>query len=177
MKTLFRPTDSDSMSLFIGRRDDAVADQLPAAMRSIPGAMASKVAFRSHRDVLDSDRCQRLINYGGVPQRLLFASTNMKGPKAPGASYIDALAAPNAVNATLAPTLTAFSDHGEAGRLLQPGRGDDPTTIAWHTNAGVDVDVLANRLQSNGVQAVVESWKDSLGRIDAKSSELGSGRS
>jgi transaldolase len=160
-------------SVFVSRWDRAVADKIPAAMHNTLGAAVGKLAYRSYRDLLDSDRWQRLMNYGAVPQRLLFASTSMKDPTAPDAFYVDVLAAPNTVNTMPAPTLTAFADHGDAGRLLQRDGGDGAATIAQHTKAGIDVDALADKLQSDGAQAFVESWKDLLQAIDTKSRALG----
>jgi transaldolase len=160
-------------SVFVSRWDRAVADKIPAAMHNTLGAAVGKLAYRSYRDLLDSDRWQRLMNYGAVPQRLLFASTSMKDPTAPDAFYVDVLAAPNTVNTMPAPTLTAFADHGDAGKLLQRDGGDGAATIAQHTKAGIDVDALADKLQSDGAQAFVESWKDLLQAIDTKSRALG----
>ncbi len=160
-------------SVFVSRWDRAVADKVPAALRNTLGAAIGKLAYKSYRDLLDADRWQRLMNYGAVPQRLLFASTSMKDPQAPDAFYVEALAAPNTVNTMPAPTLTAFADHGDAGRVLQRDGGDGAATIAQHTTAGIDVDALADKLQSDGAQAFVESWKDLLQAIDTKSRALG----
>jgi transaldolase len=160
-------------SVFVSRWDRAVADKLPAAMHNRLGVAVGKLAYKSYRDLLDSDRWQRLMNHGAVPQRLLFASTSMKDPQAPDAFYVDGLAAPNTVNTMPAPTLAAFADHGDAGRLLQRDGGDGAATIAQHTKAGIDVDALADKLQSDGAQAFVESWKDLLQAIDTKSRALG----
>ena len=160
-------------SVFISRWDRAVADKVPAAMRNTLGAAIGQLAYKSYRDVLGSDRWQRLMNYGAVPQRLLFASTSMKDPKASDAFYVDALAAPNTVNTMPAPTLTAFADHGDAGKLLQRDGGDGAAAIAQHAKVGIDADALAKKLQSDGAQAFVESWKDLLQAIAAKSRALG----
>ena len=160
-------------SVFISRWDRAVADKLPAAMHNKLGVAIGKLAYKSYRDLLDTDRWQRLMNHGASPQRLLFASTSMKDAQAPDAFYVDELAAPNTVNTMPAPTLTAFADHGDAGRLLQRDGGDGAATIAAHAKAGIDVDALAAQLQSDGAQAFVASWKDLLQAIDTKSRALG----
>ena len=160
-------------SVFISRWDRAVADTVPEAMRNTLGAAIGQLAYKSYRDVLASDRWQRLMNYGASPQRLLFASTSMKDPKAPDAFYVDALAAPNTVNTMPGPTLLAFADHGDAGKLLSPDGGGGAATIARHAKAGIDADALAKKLQSDGAEAFVASWKDLLQAIDAKSRALG----
>lgn len=160
-------------SVFISRWDRAVADKVPAETRNTLGVAIGKLAYKSYRDLLDSDRWQRLMNHGAVPQRLLFASTSMKDPKAPDTFYVDSLAAPNTVNTMPAPTLTGYGEHGKAGKLLQRDGGDGAATIAQHTKAGIDVGALAAQLQSDGAEAFVASWKDLLKAIDTKSRALG----
>jgi transaldolase len=160
-------------SVFISRWDRAVADKVPAEMRNTLGAAIGKLSYKSYRDLLDSDRWQRLMNYGAAPQRLLFASTSMRDPKAPDAFYVDTLAAPNTINTTPAGTLKAFADHGNAGGVLQRDGGDGAATIAAHAKAGIDIDALADQLQSDGAEAFVASWKDLLRAIDTKSRALG----
>lgn len=160
-------------SVFISRWDRAVADKLPAEMHNTLGVAIGKLAYKSYRDLLDSDRWQRLVNYGAAPQRLLFASTSMKDPKAPDSFYVDSLAAPNTVNTMPAPTLTAYAEHGGAVRLLQRDGGDAAATIAQHAKHGIDINALAEQLQTDGAQAFVAAWKDLLQAIDTKSRALG----
>jgi len=160
-------------SVFISRWDRAVADKLPAAMRNTLGVAIGKLAYKSYRDLLDTDRWQRLMNHGASPQRLLFASTGVKDPQAPDAFYVDTLAAPNTVNTMPAPTLKAFADHGDVDKLLQRDGGDGAATLAQHAKAGIDVQALAGQLQSEGAEAFVASWKDLLQAIATKSQALG----
>ena len=58
------------------------------------GIAVGKHAYRAYRELLDSERWQRLANEGARPQRLLFASTGTKDPEASDALYVEALAAP-----------------------------------------------------------------------------------
>ena len=159
-------------SVFISRWDRAVADKVPEAMHNTLGMAVGQLAYKSYRDILRTDRWQRLMNYGAMPQRLLFASTGMKDPKAPDAFYVNALAAPNTVNTMPEPTLLAFADHGNVGALLAHDGGDAAKTIDRHVKAGIDVEAVATKLQADGAQAFVESWKDLLKAIDAKSRSL-----
>jgi transaldolase len=164
-------------SVFISRWDRAVADKIPARMRNTLGSAVGQLAYKSYRDVLESDRWQRLMNHGAVPQRLLFASTSMKDAGASDAFYIDALAAPNTVNTMPAQTLQAFADHGETHGLLSRDGGDGAATVARHTKEGIAVNTLAETLQSDGARAFVESWKDLLRSIETKSKALDADRS
>lgn len=160
-------------SVFISRWDRAVTEKAPAEMRNMLGVGIGQLAYRSYRDLLDSDRWQRLANYGASPQRLLFASTSMKDSKESAAFYVNALAAPNTVNTMPAPTLTAFADAGDAGGVLSRDGGPGATTIAQLRKAGIDTDVLAEKLQSDGAKSFVDSWKDLLQAIATKSRALG----
>lgn len=159
-------------SVFISRWDRAVADKVPAALRNALGVAVGKQAYKSYRDLLDSDRWQRLANRGAEPQRLLFASTSVKDPNAADTLYVRALAAPNTVNTMPEGTLKAFADHGEVDGVLSRDGGDGAAVIERHVKAGIDVDALAAQLQSDGAKAFVDSWKDLLKAIDAKSRAL-----
>src|SRR5262245_138941 len=85
-------------SLFISRWDRAVTEKVPEGLRNKLGIAIGRQAYKAYRDLLESDRWQRLANKGARPQRLLFASTSTKDPKAPDVLYIAALAAPNTVD-------------------------------------------------------------------------------
>jgi transaldolase len=167
------PLDVSSVaSVFISRWDRAVLDQVPEAMRDRLGIAIGQQAYKAYRDVLDSDRWQRLANLGARPQRLLFASTSMKDPRAPDTLYVTALAAPNTVNTMPEATLRAFAEHGQAGAVLGRDGGDCEQVIAAHVRVGIDVDALAAQLQVDGAKSFVASWEDLLSAIDKKSNKL-----
>ena len=159
-------------SLFISRWDRAVTEQLPAAMRNTLGLAVGRQAYKAYRDLLQSDRFQRLANVGARPQRLLFASTGTKDKTAPDTLYIAGLAAPNTVNTMPEDTLLALADHGPSLSPLPRDGGDAEAVLAAHAKAGIDLTALAARLQSEGAKGFVESWHGLLGAIDAKSKVL-----
>jgi transaldolase len=159
-------------SLFISRWDRAVMDKIPAALRNTLGIAVSQQAYRAYRDVLESNRFQRLENLGARPQRLLFASTGTKDKNASDTLYIAGLAAPNTVNTMPEDTLLAFADHGTAADVLPRDGGEAEASLAAHTRAGIDLAALAAKLQSDGAKGFVKSWDDLLAAIDAKSKVL-----
>jgi len=159
-------------SVFISRWDRAVIDKVPEALRDHLGIAVGQQAYKAYRDVLDSDRWQRLANLGARPQRLLFASTSMKDPKAPDTLYVTTFAAPNTVNTMPEATLHAFADHGSVGAVLARDGGDCEQVVAAHVRAGIKVDSLAAQLQVDGAKSFVDSWDDLLGAIEKKSSKL-----
>jgi transaldolase len=159
-------------SLFVSRWDKATMDKLPADLRDRLGIAIAESTYAAYRDLLDTDRWQRLENFGARPQRLLFASTGTKDPKAPDTLYIGALAAPNTVNTMPEETLLDFADHGEVGDLLQRDGERARATLSEIVKAGVDLDALAADLQSEGANSFDESWANLLKSIESKSHAL-----
>jgi transaldolase len=159
-------------SLFVSRWDKATMDRLPGDLRDRLGIAVSQQAYKAYCDLLDSDRWQRLEGQGARPQRLLFASTSNKDPQASDVLYMGALAAPNTVNTVPEETLIAFANHGTVDRPMRRDGDDCEQVLASITRAGVDVAALAAQLQDEGAKGFVESWKDLLGAIEAKSKAL-----
>ena len=91
-----------------------------------------------------------MFNAGARPQRLLFASTGTKDPKASDILYVKGLAAPLTVNTMPEGTLKAFADHGELGAELRADGGDSEKVLGEFRSAGVDLDALAAKLQDGG---------------------------
>ena len=159
-------------SVFISRWDRAIVEDMPDALKNRLGIAIGQHAYRAYRDLIASDRWQRLENAGARPQRLLFASTSSKDKRAKDTLYIEALAAPNTVNTMPEDTLRAFADHGVFGGVLTPNGGDCDAVLEAHAKAGVDVAALGRKLQSDGAEAFVASWRDLLASIAAKSKAL-----
>jgi transaldolase len=159
-------------SVFVSRWDRAVADKVPDGLRDKLGIAVARQAYRAYRELLDSDRWQRLESFGARPQRLLFASTSTKDPRSPDTMYVEALAAPNTVNTLPNETLLAFADHGVVGSLLAADGGDCGKVLGEFASAGLDVDAIGRQLQADGAKAFVQSWQDLLKSIDAKSKAL-----
>ena len=167
------PPDVRSVaSLFISRWDRAVADIVPLALRNRLGVTIGKVAYRIYRDQLESDRWQRLVNFGARPQRLLFASTGTKDPTAPDTLYVQELAAPNTVNTMPEGTLKAMADHGTTTVVLPRDGGDGDLVLAEFEKAGVKIAALAEKLQVDGAEAFILSWRDLLQAIEKKCTTL-----
>jgi transaldolase len=119
-----------------------------------------------------SPRWRKLSGLGARVQRLLWASTGTKDPKAPDTLYVESLAAPDTINTLPAETLRAFAEHGHLRGVMAVDGGDAEVVLARFASSGIDVDTLALQLQRDGAQAFVKSWKELLGRIADKSSSL-----
>ena len=145
---------------------------VPNELHNRLGIAVGKLAYVAYRDLIDSDRWQRLANRGARAQRLLFASTGTKDPKASDVLYVHALAAPNTVSTIPQVTLKAIVDHGALADVLPRDGGDATATLALFEKAGVNIAGLAAKLQSEGADAFVQSWRDLLQAIAAKSKVL-----
>ena len=159
-------------SLFISRWDAAVAGKVPDALANRLGIAIAMRTYQACRALLSSPRWQRAYNSGARPQRLLWASTGTKDPKASDELYIKALAAPFTVNTMPEGTLTALGDHGDVGAILPADGGDCEEVLARFAKAGGDVDAHAARLQDEGAKSFVKSWNDLMGVISAKCADL-----
>jgi transaldolase len=159
-------------SLFISRWDKATMEKLPATLRNTLGIAVGQQSFRAYRQLMATDRWQRLMNLGARPQRLLFASTGVKDPAAPDTLYVTALAAPNTVNTMPEETLLAFGEHGSVQGVLGADGGNCEQTLVAVGAAGVDLAALAAQLQSEGAASFTASWKNLLQSIETKRRSL-----
>lgn len=159
-------------SLFISRWDKATMGKVAKDLQNHLGIAVAQRTYKAYRQLLDSERWQRLANAGARPQRLLWASTGTKDPSASDVLYIRALAAPFTINTIPDATLLAFSDHGKLGELMPVDGGDAEKIIAKFDKVGIDHDQLAADLQREGAESFVKSWNELLGSIASKNVRL-----
>jgi transaldolase len=166
------PNVGSVASVFISRWDASVATKVPASLTNTLGIAIGKRAYNAYSKVIDSARWRRALNAGARPQRLLFASTGTKDPKASDILYVKGLVAPLTVNTVPEGTLKAFADHGELGAELTTDGGDCERVFAEFRNAGVDLNALAAKLQEEGAASFVASWNGLLDVIASKCASL-----
>jgi transaldolase len=167
-----QPNIGSVASVFVSRWDAAVAGKVPAALNNRLGIAVAKRTYKAYRDLLGSPRWERIYNAGARPQRLLWASTGTKDPKAPDVLYIKALAAPFTVNTMPEGTLKALADHGELSEIMSADGGDCEAVLDEFAAAGIDIDDLGAKLQDDGAKSFVSSWNDLMGVIASKSATL-----
>src|SRR5215831_15380440 len=130
------PNVGSVASVFISRWDVAVMNKVPEALRDRLGIAIAERTYKAYRILLGSPRWQRVYNAGARPQRLLWASTGTKDPKASDVLYIKDLAAAFTVNTMPDGTLKALADHGELGRTLAVDGGDCEAVLKEFARAG-----------------------------------------
>jgi transaldolase len=168
------PNVSSVASVFISRWDVAAAGKVPAELSNKLGIAVAGRTYQAYQALIASPRCQRIMNEGARPQRLLWASTGAKDPAASDFLYINALALPFTVNTMPEATLNAFAEHG----VLDDGPPSyrfSQEVLRSFAGAGIDVDALATQLQVEGAASFVTSWNDLLECIGSKGENLNRG--
>ena len=134
-------------SLFISRWDVAVASKVPAPLVNKLGIAIGQRSYKAYCDLIASPRYLRVMNEGGRPQRLLFASTGTKDPKASDVLYVEALAAPFTVNTMPEKTLL------DARRPRQHRRDDAGRRRRLRSGAGAVQGGRGRRRRARGAAA------------------------
>ncbi len=166
------PRVSSVASLFVSRWDRAVADQVPAELRNRLGIAIAGRAYRAHNELLESKRWRDLERAGARQQRMLWASTGTKDPKALPTLYVEALAAPDTIDTMPEKTLLAFAASGKVKSMMAKDGGDAEQVLSRFAEAGIEIDALAARLQVEGAESFVKSWRELMKRIEEKSAAL-----
>ncbi len=159
-------------SVFISRWDTGVMGKVPETLNNHLGIAVAGRTYQAYRELLCSPRWQRAYNEGARPQRLLWASTGTKDPKASDVLYVKALAAPFTVNTMPEATLKALADHGELASIMPADGGDAEAVLSQFRNAGISVASLAAQLQIEGAKSFVKSWNELLAVIASKTDAL-----
>jgi transaldolase len=167
-----RPDVSSVASIFVSRWDVAVAGRVPEALRNQLGVAVAKQAYEAYLGLLSSPRWMRAYNAGARPQRLLWASTGTKDPKASDVLYVEALAAPFTVNTMPEGTLKALADHGVIRATMPADGGDCKEVLERFARANIDVQSLSAQLQDEGAKSFVKSWNDLMDVIRSKCAVL-----
>lgn len=155
-------------SLFVSRWDVAVAGKVPEALHNQLGIAIAKRTYKAYLALLSSPRWMRAYNAGARPQRLLWASTGTKDPKASDILYVKALAAPFTIDTIPEATLRALADHGMIEAPMPTDGGDCEEVLARFAAAGIDLEALAAQLQEEGAKSFSTSWNDLIGVIESK---------
>jgi transaldolase len=167
------PNIGSVASVFISRWDVAVAGKVPETLNNQLGIAVAKRTYKAYLDLLSSPRWMRAYNAGARPQRLLWASTGTKDPKASTTLYITALAAPFTVNTMPEGTLKALGAASGGGGTTMPADGGDcEDVLARFAAEKVDVKALAAQLQDEGAKSFVNSWNELMDVIGSKSDVL-----
>ncbi|HSZ08315.1 MAG TPA: transaldolase [Steroidobacteraceae bacterium] len=166
------PKINSVASVFVSRWDRAVADKVPPELSNRLGIAIMQRTYRAHGELIGSRRWKDLEAKGARKQRMLWASTGTKDPKAPAGLYVEALAAPDTIDTMPEKTLLAFAAGGKLRGAMSEDGGDAEEVLARFARAGIDVNALATQLQAEGAASFVKSWTELMQRIQEKSAAL-----
>lgn len=169
-------------SFFISRTDTEVDRRLEAigtpqalALRGRVAVAQGQVAYRLFTEKFSGRRWDALAARGARAQRPLWASTSTKNPAYPDTLYVDQLIGPDTVNTLPDATLEAFMDHGNLARTVDADAEAAQTVLDGATEAGVDLEDVAGRLEDEGVSAFVKSFDDLLESLATTADRLTKG--
>ena len=166
------PRINSVASLFISRWDRAVADRVSPELTNRLGIAIAQRTYRAHCELVASQRWRDLESKGARKQRMLWASTGTKDPKASPTLYVEALAAPDTIDTMPEKTLLDFETRGNVKSVMSEDGGGCEAVLSQFANAGIDIDALATRLQVEGAESFVKSWNELMQRIADKSAAL-----
>ena len=163
---------SSVASFFVSRVDTAVDKALDAAgNKTLQGKIAianAKVAYTRFQQVFSNARWQKLAEKGARVQRPLWASTSTKNPAYPDTLYVDTLIGPDTVNTVPPATVKAFKAQGKVAVTLTEGVAEGASQLKALAQVGVDLAVITDKLQEDGVGSFAKSFESLMDSIESK---------
>lgn len=141
------------------------------ANRALLGKAAiasARLAYARFEEIFYGERFARLREAGARVQRPLWASTSTKNPSYPDTLYVDTLIGPHTVNTLPPNTIAVFKDHGTVANTLKGTAAEAVETMGKLADQGVQMDKVAQQLQSDGVDSFASDFNRLLDAIEGK---------
>jgi transaldolase len=177
------PAQVASVASFFVSRVDTVVDKAldgvgtPQA-QALHGKIAvanSKVVYQRFLQIFHGEGFAALRHRGARVQRPLWASTGTKNPKYSDVLYVENLIGPETVNTMPPETLAAFREHGKISAAAVRDHLDQAeAALAALKALGIELDVLTEKLQADGVKSFSSSFDQLLAALEKKRQALGS---
>ncbi len=166
-------------SFFVSRVDGKVDAQLEKiGNQELQGKIAianAKLAYARFQQVFSGPRWDRLAAKGARVQRPLWGSTSTKNPDYPDTLYVDELIGPHTVNTVPPNTLDAILDHGTAASTVDQNVDEARAQIAQLAKLGIDLDVVTEQLQKDGVDSFAADFDTLMQSIADKAAKFAGG--
>jgi transaldolase/glucose-6-phosphate isomerase len=171
-------------SFFVSRVDTMVDRALEkhgsAQAKKLFGKIAvanSKIVYRRFREIFYGEPFGRLRKRGARVQRPLWASTGTKNPAYSDVLYAEELIGTDTVNTLPPATLNAFEDHGKVrGVTVEKRLSEAESDLRHLKELGIDLDAIAQRLQTDGVAAFATSFNQLLAALEEKRKKIIAGQ-
>ncbi|HZS43667.1 MAG TPA: bifunctional transaldolase/phosoglucose isomerase, partial [Blastocatellia bacterium] len=169
-------TNIDSQLEFKIRRSEDEAEKKKLTGLLGKAAIANaKIAYQKFKEIFHGDRFKLCASKGARVQRQLWASTGTKNPRYSDVYYVEELIGPETVNTVPPATYTAFRDHGKVRPSLEEDVDGAKRVIAELAEVGINLDQVTEQLQTEGVEAFINSFDGLFESIEAKKDAIISG--
>jgi transaldolase len=174
-------------SFFISRVDTEVDRRIEAAatgsadsaallaQRGRAAVAQARLAYQLFTERFSGARWEALAAKGARVQRPLWASTSTKNPDYPDLAYVDTLIGPDTVNTMPDGTVKDYLDHGTVARTVDTGVEEARALIADLAAAGIDMEDVAQTLESEGVASFAKSFDELVQSLTDKANALAAG--
>jgi transaldolase len=136
------------------------------------GIANSKLAYEAFENLFLSERFKKLSEAGARVQRPLWASTGTKNPAFKAVMYVEELAGRSTVNTMPPATVKALLTDGAISPKLHQGLSESSDLLTWIESQGISMSALLSELQVAGVKSFADSYRDLLGSIESKRSQV-----
>jgi transaldolase len=174
-------------SFFISRVDTEVDRRLEAAahssekdaplldLRGQAAVAQGRLAYQLFESRFSGPRWEALAAKGARVQRPLWASTSTKNPDYPDLLYVDSLIGPDTVDTMPDGTVADFLDHGTVARTVDTDVHGAEYLINQLAGAGIDMEDVANVLETEGVASFAKSFDELMQSLSDKANSLTGG--
>ncbi|MEO7264480.1 MAG: transaldolase [Ferruginibacter sp.] len=158
-------------SFFLSRIDVMIDPRLKNSLADLKGETAiasARKAYEIYKNIFWGERFKKLEEKKAKHQRLLWASTSTKDATFSDVKYVEALIGPETINTIPVETLEAFRDHGLAKSRLEIGLSKATQVLAHLKQNSIDLDVITQKLEDEGIQKFNKAYDKILGAIEKK---------
>lgn len=156
----------------VDRRLDELGTEQALALKGKAAIAQGRLAYQQFLAKFSGPRWEALASRGARVQRPLWASTSTKDPSYPDTLYVDTLIGPDTVNTLPDGTLLAFEDHGTVDRTIDADPDGASQVVAELFALGIDLEEVAQKLESEGVGSFAKSFDDVLATLGDRAEEM-----
>lgn len=174
-------------SFFLSRIDSKVDAQIEQLMNSTSdfqlrlrlarakGKVAianAKLAYQHYKEIITTERWQKLAAKGAQVQRLLWASTSTKNPNYSDVMYVNELIGPDTVNTLPPVTLEACADHCDVASRIESDLLRTRNLINELDDLGINLDHVMDELLAEGIEKFVQPFNKLMDSLVIKVKHL-----
>jgi transaldolase len=146
-----------------------------ASLRGTAAVAGTKLIYQRFKEIFHRGRFQGLAARGAGIQRPLWASTGTKDPAYSDIKYVQELIGPDTVNTMPPATMDAYRDHGRPRATIEENLEGARANVRQLAAAGIDLDMIGEELQKEGVELFAKSFDDLLDAIRRRDTEATAG--